>query len=61
MALTAALQANGIAPDQIPPIAALLLMTGLSQVLSLERVLGVTAGHDATISFVQSAIDQLEQ
>ena len=44
----------------VPPIAALLLMTGLSQVLSLERVLGVTAGHDATGAFVQSVIDRLE-
>ena len=60
VALTAALQAAGIPPDQLPPIAALLLMTGLSQVLSLERVLGVTAGHDATVSFVQSVIDELE-
>ena len=31
-------------------------MTGLSQVLSLERVLGVTAGHDATVSFVQAFV-----
>jgi hypothetical protein len=36
-------------------------MTGLTQVLSLERVLGVTAGHDATVAFVQSLIDQLER
>ena len=35
-------------------------MTGLSQVLSIERVLGVTAGHDATVSYVQGVIDQLE-
>jgi AcrR family transcriptional regulator len=61
VAMTAALQAAGIPVDQLPPIAALLLMTGLSQVLSLERVLGVTAGHDATVSYVQSVIDQLEQ
>ena len=46
-ALSAALEASGIAPDQIPPIVALLLMTGLTQVLALERGLGVTAGHDA--------------
>jgi hypothetical protein len=39
---------------------ALLLMTGLSQVLSLERGLGVTAGHDATTLFVQGVIDRLE-
>jgi AcrR family transcriptional regulator len=61
VALTAALQAAGIPSDQLPPIAALLLMTGLSQVLSLERVLGVTAGHDATVSYIQRVIDELER
>jgi AcrR family transcriptional regulator len=60
VALTSALQAAGIPPEQLPPIAALLLMTGLSQVLSLERVLGVTAGHDATVAYVQRVIDELE-
>jgi len=59
-ALAAALTADGIGPDRIPPIVALLLMTGLTQVLSLERGLGVTAGHDATLSFVQDVIDRLE-
>jgi AcrR family transcriptional regulator len=59
-ALSGALQAAGIAPDQIPPIVALLLMTGLTQVLALERGLGVTAGHDAVSSFVQSVIERLE-
>lgn len=60
VALTTALEGVGIPEDQLPPIAALLLMTGLSQVLSLERVLGVTAGHDATTAYVQSVIDRLE-
>ena len=59
-ALTAALAADGIAEDRLPPIAALLMMTGLSQVLTLEEALGVTAGHDETIAFVQGMIDQLE-
>jgi TetR/AcrR family transcriptional regulator len=59
-ALTAALEADGITAEQLPPTAALLLMTGLTQVLSLERVLGVTAGHGATVAFVQSVIDRLE-
>lgn len=59
-ALTAALEAHGITPDQLPPIVGLLAMTGLSQVLALEEALGVTAGHDATISFVESMIDRLE-
>jgi AcrR family transcriptional regulator len=60
VALTAALDALGVPADRLPPIAALLLMTGLSQVLSIERVLGVTAGHDATVDFVQGVIDALE-
>ena len=29
-------------------MAALLLMTGVSQIIGIERALGVTAGHDAT-------------
>jgi AcrR family transcriptional regulator len=59
-ALTAALQADGVTTEQVPPIVALLMMTGLSQVLALEQALGVTAGHDATVSFVQDIIDRLE-
>ena len=59
-ALTAALAADGITPEQLPPIVGLLLMTGLSQVLALEDALGVTAGHAATIEFVQGVIDRLE-
>ncbi len=48
-ALTAALRGGwDRCRSRFPPIVALLLMTGLTQVLSLERVLGVTAGHDAT-------------
>lgn len=59
-ALTTALAADGIPSETLPPIAGLLIMTGLSQVLALEQALGVTAGHEATMSFVQSAIERLE-
>ena len=52
-AVTAALAAIGITEDQLPPIVALLVMTGLSQVMSLEDALGVTAGHDTTRTFVE--------
>jgi TetR/AcrR family transcriptional regulator len=60
-ALSAALAAAGIDEDQLPPIAALLLMTGLSQILGLEQALGVTAGHDATLAFVERSIAALER
>ncbi len=59
-ALTVALTADGVTRDQVPPIVALLLMTGLTQVLSLEAALDVTAGHDETIAFVNLLIDRLE-
>ena len=58
-AVTAALGAHGVA-DRMPPIVALLLMTGVSQVLALEQALGVTAGHDATITYIEDAIARLE-
>jgi hypothetical protein len=35
-------------------------MTGVSQVLSLEQALGVAAGDDANIAFIESAIGGLE-
>ena len=59
-AITAALAAQGIPAAQLPPIVALLLMTGLSQVLALEDALGVTAGHETTIAFVERTLADLE-
>ena len=44
----------------MPPMAALLLMTGVSQIIGIERALGVTAGHDATVAFIEQAVAQLE-
>jgi AcrR family transcriptional regulator len=60
-AVTDALAAAGITATQLPPTAALLLMTGLTQVVALEQALGVTTGHDATLAFIERAIAALEQ
>ena len=59
-AMARSLAGHGITADRLPPVAALLLMTGLTQVLSLERALGVTAGHDEALAFVTDLIDRLE-
>ena len=59
-ALGAALAAHDIGPDDLPPVVALLAMTGLTQVMALERTLGVTAGHAATAAFVEQAIAEVE-
>lgn len=60
-ALRAALDCHGVREDELPPLVGLLIMTGLSQVLALEKALGVTAGHDTTIAFVERAIAGLER
>lgn len=59
-ALSGALARAGAGPDRIPPLVALLLMTGLSQVMGIERALGVTTGHEAAMRFVAEQIDRLE-
>jgi AcrR family transcriptional regulator len=47
-------------PDGIGPEALLLAMTGLNQVMALERALGVTAGHEETTTAMQQWLDRLE-
>jgi AcrR family transcriptional regulator len=59
-AVRVALADRGIDDAQLPPIVALLLMTGVTQVLALEDALGVTTGHDTTIAFIERAIAELE-
>ncbi len=59
-AVTSTLRSLGISDETLPPIVALLMMTGLTQVLSLEEALGVTAGHDISRSFIEGTITRLE-
>jgi AcrR family transcriptional regulator len=59
-ALRAALARRGVTAEAVPPEAALLLMTGLSQVMALESALGVSAGHDAARAFVDRAVARLD-
>jgi AcrR family transcriptional regulator len=59
--LAGVLEASGISADRCPPVVALLAMTGISQVIALERALGIMTGHDETLAFVEHHIDQLEE
>jgi AcrR family transcriptional regulator len=59
-AVTAALGALDVTEDDLPPIVALLMITGLSQVLALEDALGVTAGHDTTRAYIARAIARVD-
>ncbi|HUR76961.1 MAG TPA: helix-turn-helix domain-containing protein [Acidimicrobiales bacterium] len=58
-AVTAALRAEGVSDDALPPVVALLAMTGVTQVLALEGGLGVTAGHKETLAYVERLIDDV--
>ena len=59
-AVTTALAALGVTDDELPPIVALLMITGVSQVLALEEALGMTAGHDVTRSFIEHRMAQVD-
>ena len=58
-ALTAALERHGV-DEVMPPIVALLLMTGVTQMVAIEQALGVTAGHDTTLAYIADAIGRIE-
>jgi AcrR family transcriptional regulator len=60
-ALGEALASAGVDAEELPPDAALLMATGLAQVLGIEQALGVSAGHAAAVDFVEQAIERLEQ
>ena len=59
-AVSAALQKIGVSDEELPPVVALLIMTGVTQVLALEEALGVTAGHETTRSFMTGTIARVD-
>ena len=60
-AVTTILAARGVPADVVPPLVALVAMTGIAQVLALEEALGVTAGHAETRAFVERYFDDLSR
>jgi AcrR family transcriptional regulator len=55
-ALQTALRASKLHEQMLPAEAALLLMTGLTQIMGIEQMLGVTTGHARTRAFVEDTI-----
>lgn len=60
-ALRVALARSDIGEDELPPIVALLTITGLSQIMAIEGSLGMISGHDTTIAFVEETIARIER
>jgi len=58
-AVQAALAAEGFSEEQVPPIVAQLVLTGLAQIMTIEETIGVTAGHDTTRAWVEQALASL--
>lgn len=59
-ALASALDTGGIGADDLPPVALIVLMTGISQVLVMEDALGMTRGHEETLALVDRYLDRIE-
>ena len=59
--LEAILAERRIGAVGMPPTALLLLLTGVGQVMGIERALGVTTGHRDTVGFIEQMVGELDQ
>jgi hypothetical protein len=60
-AMTQILDQRGISAEICPPIVALLAITGISQTLMLGESVGLTAGHDEAITFIENYLASQDQ
>jgi AcrR family transcriptional regulator len=60
-AIAAILADAGVSPEACPPVVVMLAMTGISQVMTLETALGMTAGHAEMNEFVEAWIDEADR
>ncbi|MBV9091009.1 MAG: TetR/AcrR family transcriptional regulator [Mycobacteriaceae bacterium] len=59
-AVAAALERHGTHADPLPPLVAVMLTMGVSQLLVIERALGMSTGHAETVEIVERCLRQLE-
>lgn len=60
-AIASILAAGDAVPGGITPDVILVAMAGVSQLIALERGLGVSGGHDRTLAFVERYLDNSER
>jgi AcrR family transcriptional regulator len=60
-AIGAILADHGVSVDECPPVVVLLAMIGVTQIMALEQVLGVTGGHAEMKAYVEAWIDEAER
>ena len=56
-AISSILAARGPLPDGVTPEVVLVAMAGVSQLIALERALGVSGGHDQALAFVERHLE----
>jgi len=59
-AVASALRRHGTSVDELPPLVAIVLMMGVSQLLVIEQTLGMSAGHAETVAIVERYLRRLE-
>ena len=59
-AVAGALERYGTASKDMPPLVAIVLIMGVSQLLVMEQTLGISAGHAQTVELVERYLRQLE-
>jgi AcrR family transcriptional regulator len=59
-AVASVLERYGVSPEELPPIVAITLVMGMSQLVVMERALGVSAGHAETVEVVEKYLRRLE-
>lgn len=60
-AITSLLAEHGVSPDVCPPVVALMAMMGVAQIMDIETALGIGAGHEETVAFVERFIDDFDR
>ncbi len=56
-AISSVLATHGTLPAGITPEVVLVAMAGVSQLITLERALGVSGGHDETLAFIERCLE----
>ena len=60
-AVAARFDALGVTDETCPPTVALLAMTGLAQIMSIEQSFGFTTGHAEARDFVRDLLERIEE
>jgi AcrR family transcriptional regulator len=60
-ALDVLMRRAGISPEVATPEAVVVLMTSVARVVNMERALGVSGGHEATLALVERELRRLEE